>query len=110
MIQPIEVKRDEYGFWTHPDYFEPADGNEYGLPGEFDAWLAANNLEVFTLGLEYDHNASDFAEKYADGEFDGDISEWNPTKPDGDGWFIGSIHDTEDGPYCIWFRNVEVQS
>ncbi|HFO4393433.1 TPA: hypothetical protein ACHJWK_005297, partial [Escherichia coli] len=23
----------------------------------------------------------------------------------GDGWFIGSIHDTEDGPVCVWLRN-----
>ncbi|ENW8440524.1 hypothetical protein N5T03_28455, partial [Escherichia coli] len=22
-----------------------------------------------------------------------------------DGWFIGSIHDTEDGPVCVWLRN-----
>ncbi|ENT2404518.1 hypothetical protein ACFEXN_005380, partial [Escherichia coli] len=21
------------------------------------------------------------------------------------GWFIGSIHDTEDGPVCVWLRN-----
>lgn len=107
MIQPIEVKRDEYGFWTHPDYFEPANGNEFGVPGEFEAWLAAHSLEVYTLGLEYDDNASDFAEKYADGKFDGDISGWTPSKPEGDGWFIGSIHDTEDGPYCIWLRAIE---
>ncbi|EPM9900837.1 hypothetical protein ACTTRM_005085, partial [Escherichia coli] len=20
-------------------------------------------------------------------------------------WFIGSIHDTEDGPVCVWLRN-----
>ncbi|ENW8910851.1 hypothetical protein ACT8N6_005309, partial [Escherichia coli] len=23
----------------------------------------------------------------------------------GEGWFIGSIHDTEDGPVCVWLRN-----
>ena len=23
----------------------------------------------------------------------------------GDGWFVGSIHDTEDGPICIWLRH-----
>ncbi|EPV4612083.1 hypothetical protein ACV4SA_004811, partial [Escherichia coli] len=22
-----------------------------------------------------------------------------------EGWFIGSIHDTEDGPVCVWLRN-----
>ncbi|MCV5421355.1 hypothetical protein OFN47_32105, partial [Escherichia coli] len=24
--------------------------------------------------------------------------------PEGEGWFVGSIHDTEDGPVCIWLR------
>ncbi|MDX6914745.1 hypothetical protein R9X49_06445 [Pectobacterium carotovorum] len=103
-MEAIEVKRDEYGFWTHPDYFEPANGMDYGYPGEFDAWLSKNNLESYTLSLEDDIDASDFAERYADGEFDADVSGWNPSKPKGDGWFIGSLHDTEDGPYCIWLR------
>lgn len=104
-MKSIEVKRDHYGFWTHPEYPYPADGMEHYADGEFEAWLNERNLETFTLGLEYDYLASEFAEKYADGEFDGDISGWNPSKPDGEGWFVGSIHDTEDGPYCIWFRN-----
>ncbi|MGM8734492.1 hypothetical protein ACS6LA_22420, partial [Enterobacter hormaechei subsp. xiangfangensis] len=26
--------------------------------------------------------------------------------PAGDGWFVGSIHETEDGAVCIWLRNV----
>jgi hypothetical protein len=34
-IKPLEVQRDEDGYWTHPDYFVPANGNEYGVPGEF---------------------------------------------------------------------------
>lgn len=25
--------------------------------------------------------------------------------PDNDGWFLGSVHDTSDGPVCYWFRN-----
>ncbi|EHL4600861.1 hypothetical protein MPC93_005083 [Salmonella enterica] len=24
---------------------------------------------------------------------------------EGEGWFVGSIHDTEDGAVCIWLRN-----
>jgi len=24
--------------------------------------------------------------------------------PPGEGWFTGSIHDTEDGPVCVWLR------
>lgn len=102
-IQAVEVERDQYGYWTHPNYFMPANGNEYGLLGEFDAWLDANNLELIAAYLEYDDNADEISEKYFNG--DTDISDWQPVKPDGKGWFVGSIHDTEDGPICIWLRN-----
>ncbi|HFY0714224.1 TPA: hypothetical protein ACIGWI_005050, partial [Escherichia coli] len=27
-----------------------------------------------------------------------------PEAPEGEGWFVGSIHDTEDGAVCIWLR------
>lgn len=102
-IQPVDVKRDQYGYWTHPDYFEPANGNEYGMPEEFDAWLDANNLGFVVAWLESDDNSLELLEKYEAG--DADISDWQPVKPDGDGWFVGSIHDTEDGPICIWLRH-----
>ena len=34
-----------------------------------------------------------------------DIASWKPERPEGESWFIGSIHDTEDGPVCVWLRN-----
>ncbi|TBL96662.1 hypothetical protein [Hafnia alvei] len=102
-IQPAEVERDQYGYWTHPDYFEPANGNEYGMPGEFDAWIKANNLEIIEAWLECDDNAIELLEKYEAG--DADISGWQPQQPSGYGWFVASIHDTEDGPICIWLRH-----
>ncbi|EHS1468042.1 hypothetical protein KVU04_000898, partial [Salmonella enterica subsp. enterica serovar Typhimurium] len=36
-----------------------------------------------------------------------DISAWQPEAPEGERWFVGSIHDTEDGEVCIWLRNVQ---
>lgn len=35
-----------------------------------------------------------------------DISDWQPSAPAGEGWFIGSIHDTEDGPVCVWLPSL----
>ena len=41
-----------------------------------------------------------------DPDVDGyDISAWQPETPAGGGWFVGSIHDTEDGAVCIWLRH-----
>lgn len=36
---------------------------------------------------------------------DTDILAWQPSMPEGEGWFIASIHDTEDGPVCLWIRH-----
>ncbi|MDP0768732.1 hypothetical protein Q8G15_26900, partial [Klebsiella pneumoniae] len=35
-----------------------------------------------------------------------DARGWIPEPPnDDDGWFLGSVHDTGDGPVCYWFRH-----
>ena len=43
----------------------------------------------------------------ADWEKGKNISDWLPSALEGEGWFIGSIHDTEDGPVCVWLREVK---
>ncbi|WP_447868864.1 hypothetical protein, partial [Rahnella aceris] len=111
LIQPVTPERnaDNLGYWTHPDFFEPANGNEYPAPGEFEAWAKAQGVEVYTLSLDADPAADDIQAAYEVGE--ADVSAWNPTPPIGEGWFLASIHDTEDGPYSVWFRrNTEEQA
>jgi hypothetical protein len=44
LITAMEPQRDYCGFWTHPDFFEPANGMECAAPGEFEAWLDANRV------------------------------------------------------------------
>jgi hypothetical protein len=83
--------------------------NEYPAPGEFEAWAKAQGVEVYTLSLDADPAADDIQAAYEVGE--ADVSAWNPTPPIGEGWFLASIHDTEDGPYSVWFRrNTEEQA
>lgn len=95
---PELVERDEDGYWTHSEFFTPSYGREYGFNGEFEAWLSENGLQYSTVYAESDLEIDDF-----DGaKFD----KWEPSRPEGDGWFIGSIHDTEDGPICVWLRAV----
>lgn len=103
-IQPLTPVRTKegYGYWTHPNFFVPANGNEYGVPGEFEAWAKAQAVEVYTLSLDADPAADDIQAAYEAGE--ADVSAWNPTPPIGEGWFLASVHDTEDGPYSVWLR------
>ncbi|MGT3292752.1 hypothetical protein [Yersinia enterocolitica] len=104
-ITAVQVERDADGFWTHPDYFVPANGNEVGVEGEFDAWQALNRVVGKLEWMECEENAEELQ-----AAFDSvgcDVSLWQPKPPAGDGWFLASIHDTEDGPVCYWLRSIE---
>lgn len=95
-LTALPVERDQYGYWSHPDYLAFCDGREYIPTDEFDQWMEAK-------GLEWKVNYRD--EEETDYDADGyDLSTWNPEAPAGDGWFVGSIHDTDDGAVCIWLR------
>lgn len=100
-IGPVAVTRDRNGYWTHPRFFMPEDSRDYGHPGEFEAWLTIHNL-AYTYSWMENEAASEVVASYNAG--DRSISEWLPAQPSGGGWFIGSIHDTEDGPVCVWLR------
>lgn len=96
-ITALPVERDNYGYWTHPLYEQFCDGREVISPDEFNAWLEANGLEWKVSYLD---------DEEIDPDVDGcDISTWQPDPPAGNGWFVGSIHDTEDGAVCIWLNN-----
>ncbi|MEN4564387.1 hypothetical protein [Pantoea agglomerans] len=106
MTHPAEISaqpvvRDRWGGWTHPEFFVPADGNEYPQPGEFEAWLTAHNLAAAFTWMEND--APDWMMQAF--RRTGNCSQWQPSGPGGEGWFTGSIHDTDDGPVCVWLRS-----
>lgn len=99
MIKPMEVQRNEFGCWTHPEYNAFCDGRESISTDEFDAWATANGLQ---WAVSYRDE-----ESLEDDDDGADLSSWQPESPADDGWFIGSIHDSEDGAVCIWLRNAE---
>ncbi|MDV7024444.1 MULTISPECIES: hypothetical protein [Atlantibacter] len=98
-IGPVTVVRDPDGFWTHPRYFNP-EGDEASR-GEFGDWLHRHNLTCATCWMENDAPPHVMAAWVAG---NGDVSDWHPSMSAGEGWFIGSVHDTEDGPVCVWLR------
>ncbi|MFS3509290.1 hypothetical protein [Citrobacter braakii] len=95
-ISEIPVERNQYGYWTHPEYDKFCDGRERISNTEFKAWMDKQGLQ-WTI----DYRDEDEVDPAVDGY---DISQWEPEKPAGEGWFVGSIHDTEDGAVCIWLR------
>ncbi|ELT9609735.1 hypothetical protein R8O49_005507 [Raoultella planticola] len=104
-ITALPVTRNAtYGFWTHPCFDELCGDREGVTTAEFNEWVDANGLQSSMSFLECSDDEEARAE-YESGE--GSFTKWSPERPDGDGWFVGSIHDTEDGPVCIWFRHVE---
>lgn len=97
-ITATAVSRDEVGHWMHPD-IPDFDGELDGGRPAWDAWKAEQNIEVVLLSLESDNE--ELATRYYENE-EVDIRAWQPTPPAGDGWFLLSIADTEDGPLA-WF-------
>ncbi|WP_307570634.1 hypothetical protein [Pantoea anthophila] len=95
-LYPLHVDRDKYGYWSHPEYLAFCDGREYIASAEFNQWMEAKGLE-----WKVDYRDEEEIDPNVDGY---DLSTWTTEAPAGDGWFVGSIHDTEDGAVCIWLR------
>lgn len=100
LIKSAVVRRDEYGMFQHPDL---PDFDEGDVKKSKD-WVAQQGLEVVRVELETDA-PENIAERYFE-SCDPDCSYWEPSKPDGDGWFCLAIYDTDDGPSCWWGRRV----
>ncbi|QKQ51449.1 hypothetical protein FOC81_31965 [Achromobacter denitrificans] len=100
LIQAAPIQRDSDGYWTHPAHPE----FEEGQNAEAAAWFKAQQLEthIAYLESEADDHPAHVAYWYADAP---NISSWEPPRPQGEGWFVLSIHDTEGwGPVCVWVR------
>ncbi len=98
LFTPEEPTRNRDGFYAHPDFPENL------TDARFDSWSNAIGLQysIDLLQNDYRDESKDVRERYENGETD--ILAWHPEAPEGENWFIGSIHDSEDGPVCIWLR------
>jgi hypothetical protein len=94
---PVTPTKD--GYWCHPDLPE----FDEGQGAEWNAWLDENHLEVSHSLMEDDSAAEAAFERYMAGE--GSLPlEWSPALPDGEGWFLLFLTDTEDGPVACFAR------
>lgn len=100
LIQPMEVTRDADGWWSHPAI--PEFDEDYSA---WKAWLVAQGLETQHAQLEdEDESHPSYIAYFENGE--ASVAEWHKDLPSGDGWFVLSIHDTEDGPTWVWARRI----
>ncbi|MGY8830077.1 MAG: hypothetical protein ACKVIS_11090 [Pseudomonadales bacterium] len=96
-VLSVKVERDKYGHWTHPVW--PKSDDDDAIP---KAWFIDRGLQLFTVDFEDDAPEELVNNYFESGE--PDVSSWEPTKPEGSGWFVFSIHDTDNGPICAWVR------
>jgi len=103
MLKPETVTRDPYGDWTH-SVLEAFVGGRELIPGpEWKAWCQSHGIETLRveMEMELDETHPAWIRHFDDGE-PGSVG-WNPESPSED-WHMLSIHDTEDGPVVVWYR------
>lgn len=99
-ITAAPVERDQFGFWTHPA-IAPCDDER--TDEKFRAYLATLGITEIDWSMMYDEGPIEVVEAYMEAN-EGDCSAWCPEPPLGQGWITLSIHDTEEGPVCLWGR------
>ena len=93
----IKTERDAEGWYTHLDL--PV----FNTDAQFEKWVAKNNLEYKYSFLEHENNA--IADAYYNAE-DSNISIWKPKTPEGTGWVIVAIYESDNnGPITLWVRH-----
>jgi hypothetical protein len=96
LLTPVVLARDENGWFVHPEY--PACDADMRI----DKFLDAFGIEPAFVSMEDD--APEFSNRWAE-EGLTNCSEWTPTPPEGNGWALLAICDSEDGPYAIFGRD-----
>jgi len=90
------LKRDANGYGALPGF------EDFTLPDEALAPGAViNGNEVAVLELVDDTNAKEIAARWFQGN--NDISDWNPTAPEGD-WRLAAVLEREEGPFAVFAR------
>lgn len=96
LLTPRKILRDEDGYLTHPDFPICDEGTHAGK------FLDAFGIDAVFVAMESDDPAA--AERYFEAG-EAYCSYWTPTPPEGDGWLLLEIYETEDGPCALFGRD-----
>lgn len=94
-----QVTRDAEGWYYHPAL--PNTDEDVNL----ENLLAALRIESVFVSMESDD--SEAADRYGEAG-EADCHYWKPTAPEGEGWRLLAVYDTEDGPYALFGRDAHV--
>ena len=101
MLDGQPLARDKYGIGYHPalpDFDESVKCAELfaALGIELTCCMAENEMESDAYEAMTENGLTDEGDNY---------NAWTPKCPDGDGWSLVAVFDTEDGPACWWMRD-----
>lgn len=105
LLDGAPLERDKYGCGYHP-----------ALPTFDEGVNGARFFAVFGIELmarmaecEMDSEAYEVMTESAFTEDGPNYNAWTPAKPNGDGWCLVAVFDTEDGPACWWVRAAQAK-
>ncbi|MDW9227041.1 hypothetical protein C7S15_1608 [Burkholderia cepacia] len=91
-----EIVRDQDGMLSHPAVpYLDEDVN-------YETFFAAFGIEAAFIHMEDDVDCDTYDRYFASNS--PDCSMWTPSSPQGDGWMLLEIYDTEDGPVALYAR------
>ncbi|MGO4154371.1 hypothetical protein [Cupriavidus sp. YAF13] len=98
-----DAQRDENGFTSNPALPAFDEGTRH------DLILQALGLESAFVAMDSDCEDEAVTHRYFGDEFtegECDCTAWTPTRPEGDGWVLLEVYDTEDGPAAMFARRI----
>lgn len=96
LLASREIVRDEDGHLFNPAFPILDEGDDVRM------FLGAFGVECCQVSMESDCDDEALRDAVWAGEKG--CSEWFPTQPEGEGWLLSDIFDTEDGPYALFIR------
>lgn len=100
---------DDMGFACHPDLDLLLRSESDDPVNDENAYLDEKKLREAGFEdhyVEFDGDCEDEAIRASYFDSGDGVVGWAPSKPDGDGWQLVAVYDTENGPYAMYVRRV----
>ena len=102
MLDGQALVRDKDGIGFHPalpDFDEGVKSSDFfaALGIELKGGMAENEMDSEAYEAMTGNGLTDDGDSY---------NVWTPKRPEGDGWNLVAVFDTEDGPACWWMRDM----